>query len=79
MDELDKAEKDPDNKTTLKELREMVLPAELVVTGTSNRAVTFTTPNSSLSPCTSGRNSTDWTMASTALPSAPRIPTKRKN
>ena len=33
MDELDKAEKDPKNKTTLKELREMVLPAELVVTG----------------------------------------------
>ena len=33
MDELDKAEKNPENKTTLKDLREMVLPAELIVTG----------------------------------------------
>jgi lipoprotein-releasing system permease protein len=33
VDELDKAEKDPNNKTTLQELRQMILPADLVVTG----------------------------------------------
>jgi lipoprotein-releasing system permease protein len=33
MEELDKAEKDPANQKTLKDLREMVLPADLVVTG----------------------------------------------
>ncbi|MHA3772717.1 ABC transporter permease [Verrucomicrobiota bacterium sgz303538] len=33
MEELDKAEKDPANQKTLKDLREMVLPADLTVTG----------------------------------------------
>jgi lipoprotein-releasing system permease protein len=33
MQELDKAEKDPSNQKTLSELREMILPADLVVTG----------------------------------------------
>lgn len=33
VDELDKAEKDPNNRKTLKDLREMILPSELTVTG----------------------------------------------
>lgn len=33
MEELDKAEKDPESQKTLKDLREMVLPADLVVSG----------------------------------------------
>ena len=33
IEELNKAEKDPDSKKTLKDLREMVLPQELTITG----------------------------------------------
>jgi lipoprotein-releasing system permease protein len=33
VDELNKAEKDPDNHKSLKELKEMILPSELTVTG----------------------------------------------